>query len=532
MLLSSSHLLATHDCQLGVTVGNRRFCTFGCRRLTAPLHSFCCVLCSESLGERHALDCDVASGAVAPPAVPRRALDPILARLIRAAALMNSDGTYGTPDEERAEPHRSYRGWSVEDEAAASTPAPSPVPTPAPTPASAPAPGAWWGHGPAPSPTAAPTPATDPGGSSDVEVVPGPDGPVVELVDVADDGSDSDIADSASDDDNEGVVDNSDVKVVGGIDAAPPPVVQTMNRAALPDGLVGSVASACSTVGWCRPSRIRYLDRRTLTAAMVCCLECCCNVNDENTGGNGHSFECNATEATRQRRRSSGGGSGSGSSSGPQLPPAPAPAPASAPASSSSPDPLGATDASASSSVEHAVLTFAVPVAWADGVPQFLAGIKDAALSAFVASGTAARASVLSHVGSVFSAASPSAVVPVTFLVDDLKWCRVIAVPLLDYRDSVPLTVPASVPPEQRSSFRPRNINISPDFFSIEVAWWPMILHHLLRYRVDPDAARTFNEPFVVAQEELHPDARGVFWHLVGLDARSALSRRWTSQRG
>ena len=147
-----------------------------------------------------------------------------------------------------------------------------------------------------------------------------------------------------------------------------------------------------------------------------------------------------------------------------------------------------------------------------NGVPRVLAGIKDAALPAFVASGIAARASALSHVGSVFSAASLSAAVPVGFLVDDLKWCRVVAVPLLDYRDSVPLTVPASVPPEQRSSFRPRNI--LPDFFSIEVAWWPMVLLHLLRYRVDPDAARTFNEPFVVAQEELHPGARGVFWNL------------------
>ena len=29
MLLSSSHLLATHDCQLGVTVGNRRTGSFG-----------------------------------------------------------------------------------------------------------------------------------------------------------------------------------------------------------------------------------------------------------------------------------------------------------------------------------------------------------------------------------------------------------------------------------------------------------------------------------------------------------------------
>ena len=126
--------------EAGVACGCGRCCTFGCRRLTAPLHSFCCVLCSKPLGERHALDCDVASGAVAPPAVPRRVLDPILARLIRAVAPMNSDGTYDASDEELVELHRIYRGWRVEDEAAASTPAPSPVPAPAPTPASTPAP--------------------------------------------------------------------------------------------------------------------------------------------------------------------------------------------------------------------------------------------------------------------------------------------------------------------------------------------------------------------------------------------------------
>ena len=54
--------------------------------------------------------------------------------------------------------------------------------------------------------------------------------------------------------------------------------------------------------------------------------------------------------------------------------------------------------ASASSSVEHAALTFAV--AWVDGVPRRMAGFKDVALSTFVASGTAARASAFSHVGS------------------------------------------------------------------------------------------------------------------------------------
>ena len=47
-----------------------------------------------------------------------------------------------------------------------------------------------------------------------------------------------------------------------------------------------------------------------------------------------------------------------------------------------------------------------------------LAGFKDAALPAFVASGAEARASALSHVDSIFSAASPSTPVPVGFLVD------------------------------------------------------------------------------------------------------------------
>lgn len=153
---------------------------------------------------------------------------------------MNNESTCDATDEERAELRRIYRGWRTEDDAAASAQAPSPAPAPAPAPASAPAPGAWWGHGPAPSPAPAPTPATDPGGNSDVEVVPGPDGPVVELVDVADVGSDTDVAEGDSgayeevidgdgeSDDNEEVVDNSDVEVVGGVDATPPSVVQAM----------------------------------------------------------------------------------------------------------------------------------------------------------------------------------------------------------------------------------------------------------------------------------------------------------------
>ena len=57
-------------------------------------------------------------------------------------------------------------------------------------------------------------------------------------------------------------------------------------------------------------------------------------------------------------------------------------------------------------------------------------------IPAFVASGTEARASALSHVGSIFSAASPPTAVPVGFLVGDLKWCQVIAVPLANHQPS------------------------------------------------------------------------------------------------
>ena len=88
--------------------------------------------------------------------------------------------------------------------------------------------------------TAANTPLLESVDSSDVEVVPGPQPPVAELVDVADDDSDDDVAEGDSDafeevidgdgdsddnggssDENEEVVDNSDVEGVGGIDAEP-----------------------------------------------------------------------------------------------------------------------------------------------------------------------------------------------------------------------------------------------------------------------------------------------------------------------
>ena len=107
-------------------------------------------------------------------------------------------------------------------------------------------------------------------------------------------------------------------------------------------GFVSSAASGRSTEGWCcRPSRMQYVDGRTRNKFMVCCLECCYNVNDS-AGGNVHSFECNAEDANRQYaaevdrqgRRSIGGSSNS--SSAPQLLPTRAPSLASAPASAAS----------------------------------------------------------------------------------------------------------------------------------------------------------------------------------------------------
>ena len=237
--------------EIDVARGCGRCCTTGCRRMTAPGQSFCCLMCPESQGYQHVLHCDVASDAVAPSAAPRRALDPGLARLIRLSAPMNNDGTYDASDKDRAHAHRTFRGWKAEDEAAASAHAPPPAPTPSPTPALAPAPSAWWGHGPAPTlptpalvtafpPPTANMPLPESGDSSDVEVVSRPPRPVAELVDIADDDSDDGVADGDSDvweevidgngdsdvsggssDVHDEVVDTSDVEVVGGSGAEP-----------------------------------------------------------------------------------------------------------------------------------------------------------------------------------------------------------------------------------------------------------------------------------------------------------------------
>ena len=141
------------------------------------------------------VESSLASGAVAPSAAPRRALlHRGLARLIRRSAPRNNHGNHGASDKDQAHAHRTLFGWQTEDKAAASAHAPHPAPTPSPA-------------------------------SSDVEVVPGPPRPIAELIDVAHDDSDADVADDDSDVSggssgvHDEVADNSDVGVVGGTDA-------------------------------------------------------------------------------------------------------------------------------------------------------------------------------------------------------------------------------------------------------------------------------------------------------------------------
>ena len=68
------------------------------------------------------------------------------------------------------------------------------------------------------APEASPAPAPATGGSFDVEVVPGPQRPVAELIDITDDHSD---ASGGGSHDHDEVVDTSDVEVVGGANAEP-----------------------------------------------------------------------------------------------------------------------------------------------------------------------------------------------------------------------------------------------------------------------------------------------------------------------
>ena len=84
------------------------------------------------------------------------------------------------------------------------------------------------------------------------------------------------------------------------------------------------------------------------------------------------------------------------------------------------------------------------------------------------------------------------------------------------YRDSVPTTLPAPIPPQQATDYEPRNL--CPDIFSPALMarwneWWPKVLADLRQYAAHGEGAqRTFNEPFIAASSELNPLALGVVW--------------------
>ena len=84
------------------------------------------------------------------------------------------------------------------------------------------------------------------------------------------------------------------------------------------------------------------------------------------------------------------------------------------------------------------------------------------------------------------------------------------------YRDAVPTTVPAPVPPPQSTTYKPRDL--CPDIFPTALQarwekWWPGVISDLRRYAESGgDAKREFNTPFIVALSELHPEAVGTVW--------------------
>ena len=84
------------------------------------------------------------------------------------------------------------------------------------------------------------------------------------------------------------------------------------------------------------------------------------------------------------------------------------------------------------------------------------------------------------------------------------------------YRDAIPTTLPAPVPPPQATEYQPRSF--CPDIFSPALearwaAWWPKVVADLRNYAaLGEGAERSFNEPFVAARSELHPSAVGTVW--------------------
>ena len=84
------------------------------------------------------------------------------------------------------------------------------------------------------------------------------------------------------------------------------------------------------------------------------------------------------------------------------------------------------------------------------------------------------------------------------------------------YRGAVPITVPAPVPPLQRTDYKPRDL--CPGIFPAALQrrwgkWWPGVIADLKRYALSGgEAKREFNAPFIAALSELHPKAVGTVW--------------------
>ena len=86
------------------------------------------------------------------------------------------------------------------------------------------------------------------------------------------------------------------------------------------------------------------------------------------------------------------------------------------------------------------------------------------------------------------------------------------------YRDAIPVTVPAPVPPVQKTTYKPTTLSpgiISHGAMERWLEWWPLVIADMQRYRDSGGTAkRTFNEPFIITQSDLHREARGLIWDL------------------
>ena len=80
--------------------------------------------------------------------------------------------------------------------------------------------------------------------------------------------------------------------------------------------------------------------------------------------------------------------------------------------------------------VDDSVVTFALVVTWIGGQPRVLANAVTGSLPAVVSAANEPRSAATRHVDGLFRSARPGSTPPVSFLVDDWRWCRLVAVPL------------------------------------------------------------------------------------------------------